>query len=188
MRLARRTSSRLKRLSDVRSRVLLPGEPAAMLQPGQPAPRFTLPVSPEAAVSLDDYIGRPVILVFYPADWSPDCGDQLALYNELLDEFSRFGARLLAISGDSVYSHLAFSASRNFHFPLLADFHPRGIVGQQYGVFEMQAGMNHRALFVLDSTGTIQWSHCSPHRSIVPGADGILQALASLPPSVSGTD
>lgn len=152
-----------------------------ILRPGEPAPRFTLPSIPGESVSLADYLGRPVILVFYPADWSPDCGDQLDVYNELLPEFAGLGARLLAISGDSSYSHLAFSKARNFHFPLLADYLPRGEVGRRYGVFEDEAGMNHRALFVLDSAGIIRWSHLSPHRSIVPGADGILAALESLP-------
>lgn len=154
-----------------------------ILGPGEPAPRFTLPSVPGESVRLVDYIGRPVILVFYPADWSPDCGDQLDVYNELLPEFAGLGARLLAISGDSIYSHLAFSNARNFHFPLLSDYLPRGEVGRQYGAFEDEAGMNHRALFVLDSEGIIRWSHLSPHRSIVPGADGILTALESLPES-----
>jgi peroxiredoxin len=152
-----------------------------LLQPGHPAPHFTLPVSSTESVSLADYLGKPVILVFYPADWSPDCGDQLTLYNELLDDFAALGARLLAIAGDSVYSHMAFARARNFHFPLLADYLPRGEVGRRYGAFEDEAGMNQRALFVLDSAGIIQWSHVSPHRSIVPGADGILAALEALP-------
>ena len=142
---------------------------------------FTLPTLPGQSASLADYLGRPAILVFYPADWSPDCGDQLALYNEVLEEFERLGARLLAISGDSIYSHAAFSAAKNLRFPILSDFQPRGAIGKLYGAYEEDAGMNHRALFVLDSQGIIRWSHVSPHRSIVPGADGILSALEALP-------
>jgi peroxiredoxin len=158
----------------------------SVLQAGESAPRFTLPTIPGESVSLADYLGRPLILVFYPADWSPDCGDQLDVYNELLPDFADLGARLLAISGDSIYSHLAFAKARNFHFPLLSDYQPRGEVGRRYGVFEEEAGMNHRALFVLDSAGIIRWSHCSPHRSIVPGADGILAALEALPENARG--
>jgi peroxiredoxin len=153
----------------------------AILQPGQPAPPFTLPTIPGESVSLADYLGRPVILVFYPADWSPGCGNQLALYNELLDEFEQFGARLLAISGDSTWCHAAYARSKNLRFPLLSDFQPRGETARRYGVYEEAAGINHRALFVLDSQGIIQWSHLSPHRTIVPGADGILAALETLP-------
>ena len=157
----------------------------AILQPGTAAPLFTLPTLPGQTASLSDYLGRPVILVFYPADWSPDCGDQLALYNEVLEEFERLGATLLAISGDSVYSHAAFAEARNLRFPILSDYQPRGEVGRRYGVYEEAAGMNRRALFVLDAEGIIRWSHVSLHRSIVPGADGILSALESLPENFS---
>src|SRR6266704_6495267 len=92
------------------------------LPAGTPAPDFTLHATPDQTVSLRDFRGRPVILAFYPADWSPVCGDQMALYNEILPEFQRHDAELLGISVDGGWSHLAFTEDRRLHFPLLAYF------------------------------------------------------------------
>jgi peroxiredoxin len=85
------------------------------LQPGTKAPEFDLPSTPHQTVSLADFRGQPVILTFYPEDWSPVCSDQLALYQGLLPEFQRFNAVLLGISVDGVWSHLAFARDRNLH-------------------------------------------------------------------------
>lgn len=147
--------------------------------PGMVAPDFELNATPDQKVALHDLRGRPVILVFYPADWSPVCGDQLALYNEILPEFRRSGAELLAISVDSVWCHLAFAESRKLQFPLLSDFQPRGAVAAAYGVFRATEGTCERALFVIDADGIIRWSYVSPI-GINPGADGILSALEAL--------
>src|SRR5919109_847402 len=107
-------------------------EPAGPLPVGTAAPDFTLHSTPDQAVSLSDFHGQPVILAFYPADWSPVCGDQMALYNEVLPEFQRFGAELLGISVDGVWCHIAFAHDRNLHFPLLSDFEPKGAVARRY--------------------------------------------------------
>jgi peroxiredoxin len=144
------------------------------------APEFTLPSLPGETVTLASYRGRPLILVFYPADFSPDCGGQLELYNELLPEFDALGADLLAVSVDNVYSHAAFRGARRFRFALGSDFNPKGAVTRQYGVYNELTGMSERALFVLDGSGVVQWCHESPHTDIVPGADGILEALEAL--------
>lgn len=152
---------------------------AAALGPGTPAPDFKLRSAPDQVVALSDLRGRPVILAFYPADWSPVCGDQLVLYNELLLEFLRFDAALVGISVDGVWCHLAFSRDRKFRFPLLADFEPKGAVARSYGVYRQQDGFCERALFVIDSGGIIHWSYVSPVL-VNPGADGILKALESL--------
>ena len=149
------------------------------LAPGTAAPDFTLRATPDQTVSLSQLRGRPVILAFYPADWSPVCGDQLALYNEILDEFHRFGAEILGISVDGVWCHLAFAQARKLHFTLLADFEPKGAVAARYGVYSPQDGTTERALFVLDKDGVVRWSHVSPV-GINPGADGIIRALESL--------
>jgi len=135
--------------------------------------------TPDQTVSLRDLRGRPVILAFYPADWSPVCGDQMALYNEILPEFQRFGAELLGISVDGVWCHLAFAQSRRLHFPLLADFEPKGAVARRYGVYREGDGTTERALFVLDGDGTVRWSDVAPI-GVNPGADGILRALEAL--------
>jgi len=156
-----------------------PAGTAGPLGPGTRAPEFTLHSTPDQTVSLRDFRGRPVILAFYPADWSPVCGDQMALYNEILPEFQRFGAELLGISVDGVWCHLAFAQSRRLHFPLLADFEPKGAVARRYGVYREGDGTTERALFVLDGDGTVRWSYVAPI-GVNPGADGILRALEAL--------
>ncbi len=152
------------------------------LTPGVPAPDFTLPSGPAQTVSLRAFRGRPVILAFYPADWSPVCGDQMALYNEILSEFQRYGAEILGISVDGVWCHRAFAQNRNLHFSLLADFEPKGAVARAYGVYRDADGITERALFVIDGDGVVRWSYVSPI-DVNPGADGILQALDDLAPS-----
>ena len=151
-----------------------------LLTAGTPAPDFCLPVTPGQKLSLSELRGKPVILAFYPADWSPVCGDQMALYNEIRGEFQEYGAQLVGISVDGVWCHEAFAADRHLHFPLAADFEPKGAVAKAYGAYRQPDGTSERALFVIDKEGTIAWSYCSPV-AINPGADGILQALAALP-------
>jgi peroxiredoxin len=151
-----------------------------ILGPGTPAPEFTLHVTPDQTLSLSELRGKPVILAFYPADWSPVCGDQMALYNEILSEFHKYGAQLLGISVDGVWCHEAFAKDRHLHFPLLADFEPKGAVAQKYRVYRNADGISERALFVIDKNGIITWSYVSPV-AVNPGADGILQALDNLP-------
>ena len=153
---------------------------AGILLPGTQAPDFTLHVTPDQTLSLNELRGRPVILAFYPADWSPVCGDQMALYNEMLPEFQKYGAELLGISVDGVWCHDAFLKDRHLHFPLLADFEPKGEVARKYGAYRRSEGVTERALFVIDKDGVITWSYRSPV-AVNPGADGILEALEKLP-------
>jgi len=156
-----------------------PDGPRSALSAGTPAPDFTLPSAPGQTLSLRELRGRPVILAFYPADWSPVCGDQMTLYNEVLSEFERHNARLLGISVDGVWCHAAFARDRKLAFPLLADFEPKGAVARRYGAYRDGDGVSERALFVIDPGGIIRWSHVSPI-SVNPGADGILRALDAL--------
>jgi peroxiredoxin len=151
----------------------------SILTAGTVAPPFTLRCTPDQSLSLPDLKGRNVILAFYPADWSPVCGDQLALYNELLAEFGRLDAQLLGISVDGAWCHAAFARDRHYHFPLLADFEPKGAVARTYGAYHAADGVAERALFVIDGAGVIRWSYLSP-MGVNPGADGILAALESL--------
>ena len=148
----------------------------AVLPAGTWAPPFTLRSTPGQSYSLSDFRGRPVVLAFYPADWSPVCGDQMALYNEMREEFAEYGAQLFGISVDGVWCHRAFMEARNIHFPLLSDFHPHGEVSRRYGAFMENEGTSARALFVIDATGMIRWSYLSPV-GVNPGADGIFAAL-----------
>jgi len=156
------------------------GNRTTALLPGAQAPDFSLHSTPDQLVSLSELRGNPVILAFYPADWSPVCGDQMSFYNEILPEFRRFKATLVGISVDGSWCHSAFAGERKLHFPLLADFEPKGAVARSYGVYREQDGFCERALSVLDANGTIRWSYVSP-MGVNPGADGILAALEALP-------
>ena len=154
-------------------------EAGSILEPGTPAPDFELPVSSDEKISLQRLRGRPVILAFYPADWSPTCNDQLSLYQMVMPEFRRYNAELLGISVDGVWCHKAFAEDRNLEFPLLPDFEPKGAVSRAYGVYDAERGRSRRALFVIDADGMIRWSYVAPP-GVNPGADGILAALESL--------
>jgi peroxiredoxin len=103
----------------------------------------------------------------------------MALYNEMGKYFSAHNAQLIGISVDSKWSHLAFSGHNNFHFPLLADFEPKGEVARLYQAYNESTGECQRALYVIDEEGIIRWSYLSPV-GINPGADGILNALEEL--------
>jgi peroxiredoxin len=152
---------------------------SSILAAGTAAPDFTLRVTPDQNLTLSNLRGKPVIIAFYPADWSPVCGDQVTLYNEVLPEFHKHKAELLGISVDGAWCHAAFARDRRLHFPLLADFEPKGDVARKYGAYRAQEGVCERALFVLDRQGIIAWSYCSPV-AVNPGADGILDALENL--------
>lgn len=150
-----------------------------MLSPNTVAPDFELYATPDQKFSLHELKGKNVVLAFYPADWSPVCGDQMSLYNEMLKFFRKYNAELIGISVDSKWCHMAFMQERKLHFTLLSDFEPKGAVAKQYGVYDEEEGQCQRALFVIDGAGIIQWSYLSPV-SINPGADGILAALEDI--------
>lgn len=146
---------------------------------GQLAPDFTLTSSSGGTFTLSKHRDRHTILAFYPADWSPVCGDQMTLYNEVLPLFADLGGTLVGISVDGVWSHKAFAEARNLDFALLADFEPKGQVARLYGVYRGDEGTSERALFVIDTRGILRWSYLSPV-GINPGADGILSALEEI--------
>ena len=160
-------------------------DPSHVLAPGTPAPDFTLHSTPDQTVTLSDFRGQPVILAFYPADWSPICGDEMALFNEVLPEFRRYHAELMGISVDGAWCHLAYAKDHKLRFPLLSDFEPKGAIARRYGVYRWQDGVCERSLFVLDGDGIIHWSYVSSI-GVNPGADGILNALESLSGQQSG--
>ncbi len=153
--------------------------PTKPVEAGRPAPDLNLRSTPDQTLSLQDFRGRAVVLVFYPADWSPVCTDQLVVYQELKDEFDRHNAQVLGVSVDGAWCHAAFAGTRNLKFPLLADFEPKGAVARAYGVYRATEGVSERALFVIDGTGVVRWSYVSPI-GVNPGANGILRALANL--------
>jgi peroxiredoxin len=150
-----------------------------ILTPGTTAPDFTLKSAPDKTFRLSELRGKPVVLAFYPADWSPVCGDQMALYSEMHEEFEEYGAQVVGISVDGVWCHAAFAKDRKLRFPLASDFEPKGAVSRAYGAYREGEGVSERALFVLDEEGRIRWSYLSPIGQN-PGADGIFKALDSL--------
>lgn len=150
-----------------------------ILSAGTKAPDFTLNVTADQTLSLNELKGKRVILAFYPADWSPVCSDEMALFNEVLPEFHKLKAELLGISVDGCWCHEAFAKNSHLHYPLLSDFEPKGAVAKKYGAYRDQSGTCERALFVIDKNGIIAWSYLSPVGEN-PGADGILEALEDL--------
>ncbi|TQJ30014.1 redoxin domain-containing protein [Microbacterium sp. SLBN-146] len=150
-----------------------------ILEVGSAAPDFTLHSTPDSTVTLSTLRGNPVVLVFYPADWSAVCGDELNVFNEAQALLHAYGAEVFGISVDGVWCHRAFVADRGFRFALLSDFEPKGAVSREYGAYDADTGTSRRALFVIDESGIVSWSHESPI-DVNPGVDGVLDALDAL--------
>jgi peroxiredoxin len=148
-----------------------------VIEAGTKAPDFSLPDQDGNQVSLSDFGGRKLVLVFYPLDFSPVCSDQLSIYQEVLSELESQGATLVGISVDSSYAHHAFREQLNLTMPLLADFHPKGEVSKAYGAYIEGAGISNRCL-VLVEDGEVKWSYAAPNPGEIPGANLIFDALA----------
>jgi peroxiredoxin len=157
----------------------MPAESSRPLEAGTPAPDFVLPTRPDETFASKRLRGRPAVLAFYPADWSPVCGDQLALYQAILPEFEQFDAQLVGISVDGVWCHAAYAEARALTFPLLSDFEPKGQVSRLFGAYRHGDGFSERALFVLDPQGVIRWQEVVPPE-VNPGAAGLLAALEDM--------
>jgi peroxiredoxin len=149
-----------------------------VIEAGTKAPDFSLPDQDGNEVSLSDFAGSKLLLVFYPLDFSPVCTDQLGLYQEVLGEIEAKGATLVGISVDSSYCHRAFREQLNLTMPLLADFNPKGEVSRAYGVWIDGAGISDRALFLIED-GKVKWSYASPSPAEIPGANLIFDALSA---------
>ncbi len=150
-----------------------------MISAGEQAPDFTLPDHEREPVSLADFRGRKVMLVFYPADFSSVCSDQLAIYQEVLGEIEAAGVKLLGISVDSSETHRAFREKLGLEIPLLADFHPKGEVSRSYGAYVEDYGVANRCLVLIDEEGVVRWAYETPSITDIPGANLIFDALAS---------
>jgi peroxiredoxin len=148
-----------------------------VIEPGTTAPDFTLPNHKGEQVSLSDFRGRKLMLVFYPADFSPVCSDQLSIYQEVLAQITEAGVQLLGISVDSSWTHNAFRKQLGIEIPLLADFHPKGEVSRRYGAYIEEFGTANRSLVLIDEEGVVRWVHESPSVLEIPGANLIFDAL-----------
>lgn len=158
-----------------------PRKTRTILAAGTVAPDFTLRVTADQSLRLEELRGAPVVLAFYPADWSPVCGDELSVINAALPLLRERRAQVVAVSVDNVWSHEAFTSAHGLHFPLLSDFEPKGEVCRLYGAYDDSTGESRRALFVIDAAGVIAWSYLSPV-ALNPGVDGVLDALDALTP------
>jgi Peroxiredoxin len=149
-----------------------------VIEVGTKAPDFSLPDQEGNQVSLSDFAGSKLLLVFYPLDFSPVCTDQLGLYQEVLGEIEAKGATLVGISVDSSYCHRAFREQLNLTMPLLADFNPKGEVSRAYDAWIDGAGVSNRALVLIED-GKVKWSYASPSPAEIPGANLIFDALSA---------
>jgi peroxiredoxin Q/BCP len=123
---------------------------------GDPAPDFSLPATGGERVSLAQFRGRPVVLVFYPGDDTPVCTKQLNSYNDGLDEFEGLEAQILGISAQGVESHEKFADRHGFKFPLLADTDKT--VAALYGTLG-PLGFPRRSVFIVDGEGVVRYAH-----------------------------
>jgi peroxiredoxin (alkyl hydroperoxide reductase subunit C) len=149
-----------------------------MIEAGQPAPDFTLRNQDGEKVSLADFRGKKVLLVFYPLDFSPVCSDQLSVYQEVKPEIEAKGVQMIGISVDSGFAHKAFQEKLGIDTPLLADFEPKGEVARAYGAYIEKTGHANRSLVLVDEQGTVEWVHESPTPLEIPGANLIFDALS----------
>jgi peroxiredoxin len=150
-----------------------------MIAVGEQAPDFTLRDQDGEKVSLADFRGRKVMLVFYPGDFSPVCGDQLSIYQEVKPQIAEQGVELVGISVDSFFAHRAFREKLGIDTTLLADFEPKGEVARAYGSYlDAPLGFANRTLVLVDEDGKVAWTHESPNPAEFPGADVIFGALS----------
>lgn len=149
-----------------------------MIAVGEQAPDFTLRDQDGEKVSLSDFKGRKVMLVFYPADFSPVCGDQFSIYQEVKPQIEEKDLELVGISVDSAWAHKAFQEKLGFDFTLLSDFEPKGEVARAYGSYIDRAGTANRTLVLVDEKGKVAWTYESPNPGEFPGANVIFDALS----------
>jgi peroxiredoxin (alkyl hydroperoxide reductase subunit C) len=150
-----------------------------MIEAGAQAPEFALRDQDGEEVSLADYRGKKVLLVFYPFDFSNVCSDQLSLYQEVKPEIEAKGVTMLGISIDHPFAHKAFQEKLGIDTTLLADFEPKGEVAKAYGSYVDALGMANRTLVLVDEDGKVEWAHESPSPGEFPGPNVIFDALAS---------
>jgi peroxiredoxin len=152
-----------------------------VLEPRTAAPDFTLHNQDDEEVSLGDYRGRKVLLVFYPGDFQPVCTDQLSIYQEVLPELEAKGVQVLGVSVDSWYSHAVFHKQLGLGFPLLADFNPKAAVAKAYDAYFAPADFANRSLVLVDEEGKVAWAHEAENPGVNPGANLIFDALDASP-------
>jgi len=149
-----------------------------MIGVGEKAPDFTLRNQDGEKVSLSDFRGRKLMLVFYPGDFSPVCGDQLSLYQEVKPEIEAKGVELVGVSVDGFFAHKAFQEKLGIDTVLLSDFEPKGEVARAYDSYVEKMGFANRTLILVDEDGVVAWTYESPNPGEFPGANVIFDALS----------
>ncbi len=133
----------------------------ADVQVGQQAPDFTLPNENGENVTLSQVRGKPVVLVFYPLDFSGTCTSELCGIRDDFSAFQNYGADVYGISRDSVYTHKAFKEANHLAYHLLADM--KGTVATAYGCWNAERAIAERMTVVIDKDGKITYVvHNSP--------------------------
>jgi peroxiredoxin (alkyl hydroperoxide reductase subunit C) len=150
-----------------------------MIAVGENAPDFSLRDQDGEQVSLADFRGRKVMLVFYPFDFSPVCSDQLSLYQEVKPEIEAKGVTLVGVSVDSPYAHKAFQEKLGIDTVLLSDFEPKGATAKAFGSYIDAAGIANRTLVLVDEDGKVAWTYESPSPGEFPGPDVVRQAISA---------
>jgi peroxiredoxin (alkyl hydroperoxide reductase subunit C) len=156
-----------------------------IIAPGTPSPEFRLTAADGEPFTQDDLKGHTTVLVFYPFAFSPVCTDQFQIYEEVLDDFAERGARLFGVSTDAIWSQKAFKEKLGITIPQLSDFEPKGAASRALGAYFEPGGMSNRAIVIFDADGVVQWSHLAASPGDLPGADLILEGLASPAPARS---
>lgn len=128
-------------------------------------------------MSLADFAGRRLLLVFYPLDFSPVCTDQLTAYREIVPELDEAGVEMVGISVDSAFAHAAFREKLGVDTVLLADFEPKGKVASDFGVYLDGAGIAARALVLIDGDGVVEWVYETDTPADIPPPSVILEAI-----------
>lgn len=124
---------------------------------GNTAAAFTLKDQSQKEVKMSDFAGKNVVIVFYPLDWSPTCTNEHACFVNELKQFEKLNAQVLGVSVDSTWSHKAFAEKMGITYPLLADFQPRGVLAERYGVYHADKGISGRAIAIVDKAGKVAW-------------------------------
>ncbi len=150
------------------------------LSVGDTAPDFELPVGPGESVRLSDKLAHHehAVIAFFPAAWSPVCGDAVLVLEAVADELRRLGACIVGICPDNFWSTRAWAEHLGLSFPLASDFEPKGKVARSYGVFHDE-GICQPAQFIVDEARRVEMAHIVPLGKS-PGAHMILKRLEEL--------
>ncbi len=153
------------------------------LSKGQSAPDFTLFNSEKNKVSLADFKGKNLVILFFPQAFTGVCTTELCSVRDNLNAYTSLNAAVVGISVDSIFTLAKFKEEQSYNFPLLSDFNKD--VSQAYSsfydefVFDMK-GVSRRAAFVVDGEGMIQYAEVLESAGDQPNFDAIKATLAEL--------